>query len=240
MSSTDDILRTEDLTKTFEGIVATDHLDYRMERGEVQCIIGPNGAGKTTFFNLITGMIQPDGGAVFFDGENVTDQPIHQIARRGMVRKYQTPSVYDDLSIRRNINIAFGENGPADREDQMDEILDIVRLTGAKEQNAGSLDHGSKQWLEIGMVLANNPKLVLLDEPTAGMTAGETSQTVELIKEMNEEEDVSIIVIEHDIDFVRQLSSQVTVLHRGSVLAQGTIEDIEQNEEVQDIYLGGE
>jgi len=234
------ILRTDDLVKTFSGVVATDHLEYQMDAGEIECVIGPNGAGKTTFFNLITGTLSPDSGAVYFDGDNITGMKVHEIARRGIVRKYQTPSVYAEMSLRRNIGIAFGENKPADKDRRLHEILALIDLTGRADDNAGALDHGSKQWLEIGMVLANDPELILLDEPTAGMTSEETRRTADLITNINREEGVSIIVIEHDIEFVRQLSSRVTVLHQGSVLAQGKISEIEEDDDVQRVYLGGE
>ena len=232
------ILRTDDLVKEFNGVVATDHLDYEMDEGEIQCIIGPNGAGKTTFFNLITGAITPDSGAVYFDGDDITGQDINDVARRGMVRKYQTPSVYDEMSVRRNIRIAFGAEKPANADERLAELLDLIGLTDRIDEQAGSLDHGTKQWLEIGMVLANDPKLVLLDEPTAGMTTEETMKTAELITSINKQEGVSIIAIEHDIEFVRQLSSTVTVLHQGTVLAQGSVAEIESNGAVQDVYLG--
>jgi urea ABC transporter ATP-binding protein UrtD len=233
------ILRTEDLVKSFSGVVATDHLEYEVAAGEIECIIGPNGAGKTTFFNLITGTLAPDSGAVYFDGEDITDLDVHEIARRGMVRKYQTPSVYDEISVRRNIGIAFGEDRPPEADRRQREILDLIDLADRADEDAGALDHGSKQWLEIGMVLANAPKLILLDEPTAGMTTEETRRTADLITEINETEGVSVIAIEHDIEFVRRLSSRVTVLHQGSVLAQGSVAEIESNDDVQRVYLGG-
>ncbi|AZH27125.1 ATP-binding cassette domain-containing protein [Haloplanus aerogenes] len=209
-----------------------------MEKGDIECVIGPNGAGKTTFFNLITGAIKPDSGTVYFDGDDITGQSINEIARRGMVRKYQTPSVYNEMSVRRNIRIAFGEDKPPNADERLTELLDLIGLTERVDETAGKLDHGTKQWLEIGMVLANDPQLILLDEPTAGMTTEETMKTADLITSINDAEGVSIIAIEHDIEFVRQLSSTVTVLHQGSVLAQGSVEDIESNEEVQNVYLG--
>jgi ABC-type uncharacterized transport system ATPase subunit len=232
------ILRTRNLHKEFDGLVATDGLNYELERGELECIIGPNGAGKTTFFDLITGSLAPNRGTVEFDGEDITGLPIHEIARKGMVRKYQTPAVYGEISVRRNIGIALGKNGPENPDERTDEILDRIELLSVQHQSAGSLDHGRKQWLEIGMVLANDPQLVLLDEPTAGMTGSETSRTAELIVEIIRQEDVSIIAIEHDIDFVRQLNCLITVLHQGKVLTTGSIDDIERNESVQEVYLG--
>lgn len=232
------ILRTKDLIKEFNGVIATDQLNYEMEVGEIQCIIGPNGAGKTTFFNLITGAIAPDSGSVWFDGEDITGLEINDIARRGIVRKYQTPSIYNNMSIRRNLGIAFGAQKPQNADERLMELLDLIGLTGRGDEQAGELDHGTKQWLEIGMVLANDPKLVLFDEPTAGMTAEETNRTAELISTINRREKISIIAIEHDIDFVRQLSSRVTVLHQGTVLAQGSVKEIESDEAVQNVYLG--
>lgn len=232
------ILRTDGLYKEFDGVVATDNLDYEMAAGEIQCIIGPNGAGKTTFFNLITGVLTPDSGTIHFDGEDVTGRDIHEIARQGMVRKYQTPSVYDEMSVRRNIRVAFGEDKPDDPDARLAEIADLIGISDRLDEQAGTLDHGTKQWLEIGMVLANDPRLILLDEPTAGMTTEETTRTAELITSINEREGVSIVAIEHDIEFVRQLSSRVTVLHNGSVLAQGSVAEIESNEDVQNVYLG--
>lgn len=232
------ILRTDGLYKEFDGVVATDNLDYEMAAGEIQCIIGPNGAGKTTFFNLITGVLTPDSGTIHFDGEDITGRDIHEIARQGMVRKYQTPSVYDEMSVRRNIRVAFGEDKPDDPDARLAEIADLIGISDRLDEQAGTLDHGTKQWLEIGMVLANDPRLILLDEPTAGMTTEETTRTAELITSINEREGVSIVAIEHDIEFVRQLSSRVTVLHNGSVLAQGSVAAIESNEDVQNVYLG--
>lgn len=234
------ILKTENLVKKFDGITATDHLDFQLEEGNIEVVIGPNGAGKTTFFNLITGSIQPDKGRIVFDGDDVTDLPLHEVAHRGMVRKYQTPAIYENISVARNIAIAARNVHNEDRTQRVESILERIELEHAREIDAGELDHGNKQWLEIGMVLANDPKLILLDEPTAGMTAEETDKTADLIKEISEEENVSIIAIEHDMDFVRELAVPVTVLHRGNILATGTIEEIEENEKVQDVYLGGE
>ena len=231
------ILKTEDLVKEFSGIVATDHLNFEAEEGQIECVIGPNGAGKTTFFNLITGVLNPDSGSIFFKGEEITEKSVDEIARRGIVRKYQTPSVYEEFTIGRNMRIAA--NAKSGNNTSVTEILKLIGLEGRESEQAGALDHGRKQWLEIGMVLANDPELILLDEPTAGMTTQETNNTVDLIKTINSE-GITVIAIEHDLDFVRQLESRVTVLDRGSVLAQGQIAEIEANEEVQEVYIGGD
>jgi urea ABC transporter ATP-binding protein UrtD len=233
------ILQTTNLNKSFNGIVAIDNLDFEMEKGGLECIIGPNGAGKTTFFNLLTGTLQPDEGEILFDGAEITGDPIHEIARNGLVRKYQTPKVYEDLTIRKNLRIAATVDDKNNPDKRIEEVLNQIRLTDYQGQKAGTLDHGRKQWLEIGMVLITNPKLMLLDEPTAGMTNEETKETASLIESMNTD-GLSIIVIEHDMDFIRKLDSRITVLHKGEILAQGDIDTIESNEMVQEVYIGGE
>lgn len=233
------ILRTENLRKSFEGIVAVDDLDFEMEGGTIECVIGPNGAGKTTFFNLLTGILKPDRGTIEFDGEDITGEPLHRVASRGIVRKYQTPTVYENLTVERNLRIAATAANRENVDERIRDALDRIGLGDQRDQLVGTLDHGSKQWLEIAMVLVNEPRLMLLDEPTAGMTHEETSRTAELIKSINES-GLPIIVIEHDLDFIRQLSSRITVLHRGRILAQGDIEAIEANDEVQEVYIGGE
>lgn len=232
------VLQTRDLRKEFDGVVATDGVNYAIDNKTLECIIGPNGAGKTTFFDLITGVLTPDSGTVEFNGDDITGLSVHEIARKGVVRKYQTPSIYNEISVDRNIRIAFGEDGTTDPNRRVKKILNRVDLAAVDDQIAGTLDHGRKQWLEIGMVLASDPSLILLDEPTAGMTTSETSRTADLITEINDKENISIITIEHDIDFVRQLNCPVTVLHNGSVLASGQLSDIEDNNEVQEVYLG--
>ena len=232
------ILRTENLRKSFNGIVAVDDLDFEMGDDGIECVIGPNGAGKTTFFNLLTGILKPDRGTIEFDGEDITGEPLYRVASRGIVRKYQTPTVYENLTVDRNLRIAATAANRKDVESRIDDALDRIELGDQRDQMVGTLDHGSKQWLEIAMVLVNEPRLMLLDEPTAGMTHEETRRTAELIKSINAS-GLPIIVIEHDLDFIRQLSSHITVLHRGQILAQGDIDAIEDNDEVQEVYIGG-
>jgi urea ABC transporter ATP-binding protein UrtD len=233
------ILRTENLRKSFEGIVAVDDLDFEMEDGTVECVIGPNGAGKTTLFNLLTGILKPDRGTIEFDGEDITGESLHRVAKRGIVRKYQTPTVYENLTVERNLHIAATASTRENADSRIEDALDRIELGDQRDALVNTLDHGSKQWLEIAMVLVNEPRLMLLDEPTAGMTHEETRRTAELIKSINET-GLPVIVIEHDLDFIRQLSARITVLHRGQVLAQGDIDTIEANDEVQKVYIGGE
>lgn len=234
------ILETRDLTKEFDGIVATDHLDFSIEAGDIRAIIGPNGAGKTTFFNLITGTISPDSGKILFKDEDITGQSIDKIAKKGMVRKFQTPSIYNELSVIENLRIAANPDRVDNIHKRIERSIDLINFNEKRNAKAGTLDHGNKQWLEIGMILTTDPDLMLLDEPTAGMTIEETHRTTDLIKQLNREEDLSIIAIEHDIDFVRKLSTTITVLHQGRVLAEGPINEIEQNNQVQRVYLGEE
>jgi urea ABC transporter ATP-binding protein UrtD len=233
------ILETEDLQKSFNSIVAVDDLNYQMSEGTLECIIGPNGAGKTTFFNLLTGSLRPDGGRIIFDGQNIVGESLEEISQRGIVRKYQTPMVYDELTVRKNLTIAATAGTQDNLHERIKDTLGKIRLTDQQDQEAGTLDHGRKQWLEMGMVLANGPRLMLLDEPTAGMTNEETKQTANLIESMNAS-GLSIIVIEHDMDFIRDLDSRVTVLQSGSVLAQGDIDEVEADERVQEVYIGGD
>ena len=233
------ILETENLSKSFNGISAIVDLDYQMKDHALECIIGPNGAGKTTFFNLLTGTMKPDQGKIIFNGEDITEHKLHEVAKKGLVRKYQSPRVYNGLSVQKNMKIAATSKSSSNIQERIEDTVEKIRLIDHLEENAGSLDHGRKQWLEIGMVLVNNPKLMLLDEPTAGMTNEETKETAELIKKINDTGQ-SILVIEHDMDFIRSLKSRITVLHQGQILAQGDIDTIEANKTVQEVYIGGE
>lgn len=232
------ILEVTNLRKEFGEIVATDNLSFSLEQGTVRAIIGPNGAGKTTFFNLLTGTLPADDGRIRFKDEDITEKNVHEIARMGMVRKFQTASVYDDLTIEENFQIAADPDRIPDRESRIDDAMEQVNLQDRAGELAGSLDHGNKQWLEIGMILTTDPDLLLLDEPTAGMTVEETNRTVDLIDDLSSRDDMSILVIEHDMRFVRALKTTVTVLHQGAVLAEGHIDEIENNNQVEQVYLG--
>jgi urea transport system ATP-binding protein len=243
------VLQTKNLTKAFGGLVAVDHVNFSMSNGELRSVIGPNGCGKTTFFNLVTGRFKPTEGQVLYKGEDIANLSIHEIARKGVGRKFQVPSIFDSLSVYENIRVPlFSDqkrqsmfvNRSIQKEyhDRILGILDDVRLTGKGNEFAKNLSHGEKQWLEIGMALAAKPSLLLLDEPTAGMTIGETRATVGLIKKISIDLDISIIVIEHDISFVREIESRVTVLYKGQIINEGTFEEIHRDKTVREIYLG--
>lgn len=240
------VLETQNLTKQFGGVVAVNELNYAVEEGELRCLIGTNGAGKTTLFNLVTGALKPTSGEVYFRGVNITGLSPHQICRMGIGRKFQSPNVFQELSVSDNIRVAAqGKVGFLDLalhtydetfEEQLPTLLKSIRLYEKKDLRASSLSHGQQQWLEIGMVLANRPSLLLLDEPTAGMTMAETRETVGLIRDISA--GMTTIVIEHDIGFVREIAETVTVMYRGRVLAEGCLDEVERDEMVRDVYLG--
>ena len=242
------LLRVDHVTRTFGGFVAIDDISLDIGHGELRCIIGPNGAGKTTLFNVITGQLRPNSGRVFFGKRDITHDSIETICNTGISRKFQTPSIFTNLQVIENILVAgygkiglgrhfFGKVTKEDREQSM-EVLERIKLTEKAHDLASSLSHGERQWLEIGMLLRNNPDLLLLDEPTAGMTPAETKETAQLIKANLS--GITTIVIEHDLKFLREIAEQVTVLHRGSILAEGKFDDIEKNEQVKKVYLGRE
>ena len=243
------LLAAEGLNKTFSGFKAITDLSFYLDPGELRTVIGPNGAGKTTFLDLITGRTKPDTGRIEFEAtHDVTRMNEYQIYRLGIGRKFQTPTVYTDHSVWENLLLSlegsrgvwaslFHKPNSAER-DRMDEILTTINLTGQRDSKAGSLAHGQKQWLEIGMLLAQNAKLLLVDEPAAGMTDTETQKTGELLLSLAGKH--TIVVIEHDMVFVRQIAAgrKVTVLHQGSVLCEGSVDEVQNNERVLDVYLG--
>ncbi|WP_435067211.1 ABC transporter ATP-binding protein [Haloplanus sp. C73] len=233
------LLRTEGLTKRFGGLTAVDDVNLQIDRGEIRCLIGPNGAGKSTLLKLLVGQLTPSEGSIFYDGRDITDLSQHERARNGLSMKFQVPAVYGDLSVRQNVHIPLQRE--VDRrhiDGAIDETLDEFGLLDAAETRASDLSHGQQQWLEIAMASALDPDLLLLDEPAAGMSVRETEQTAEYIHRLNEDRDMTLLVIEHDIDFVRAIAQSVTVLHRGEVFAEGPIESIENDPEVRRIYLG--
>ena len=232
------ILATRRLNKHFGGLQVTADVDLALEPGELHCLIGPNGAGKSTLFRLILGEYQPDGGAILFDGADITRLPSHERIRRGMSVKFQVPGIFSALSVRQNLEIALQHH--LDGHGLAAEItrqLDFLHLAAEATQRAGDLSHGQKQWLEIGMAVSLKPKLLLLDEPTAGMSIDETHQTGEMIKALNAD-GMTILAVEHDMEFVRQVATGVTVLHFGRIFAQGSIDEITADERVAEIYLG--
>ena len=237
-----ELLRTEGLTKRFQGLLANESIDFQLSSGELRCVIGPNGAGKTTFISMISGHLRPTAGTIWYRGDQITHLPVPARARRGIGRKFQTPSVFDNQSVYENAELAVlaAARPPGDGRARIAQVLELVRLEDQADVLARNLSHGQRQWLEIGLLLANDAKLLLLDEPTAGMTAEETAATGELVRRLITELDVSAIIIEHDINFIRALQAPITVLHLGRVLVEGSFDEIERSPQVRDVYLGGE
>jgi urea ABC transporter ATP-binding protein UrtD len=235
-----ELLRTESLTKAFRGLVANKDINWSIHRGEIRCIIGPNGAGKTTFISMISGHERPTAGRILYAGKNITGLPVFRIARMGILRKFQTPTVFKQLSVLENVELAVLATPlpSAERKERIMRTLKQVRLDDLAGELVGTLSHGQRQWLEIGMLLASNARLILLDEPTAGMTAEETRSTGELLHCLVRELGLSAVIIEHDMSFIRDLGAPVTVLHLGQILAQGSFAEIERDPDVRAVYLG--
>jgi branched-chain amino acid transport system ATP-binding protein len=232
------LLETRGLHKHFGGLHVTADVNLALEEGEIHCLIGPNGAGKSTLFRLILGEHAPSSGSIYYAGQDITPLKSFQRIRRGMSVKFQVPGIFRALSARQNLEIALQhhlEGGSLDAE--ADRLLDFLHLSNVAEQFAGNLSHGQKQWLEIGMAMSLKPKLLLLDEPTAGMSPTETFATGEIVQSLNAD-GVTILAVEHDMTFVRQVARRVTVLHLGRIFAQGTIGEIVADERVAAIYLG--
>lgn len=244
------LLYLEGLSVSFDGFKAINNLDLYIRDGELRCIIGPNGAGKTTMMDIITGKTKPDSGTAFF-GQTIDllkmDEPA--IAEAGIGRKFQKPTVFENLSVFNNLELAMAQSRDFVslykaklNSEQLDRIAEVQKLIGLSEQtnkDAGSLSHGQKQWLEIGMLLMQRPRLLLVDEPVAGMTHQEMDKTAELLVSLAGKH--SVVVVEHDMEFVRNLSEggrTVTVLHQGSVLAEGTMDQVQSNDRVKQVYLG--
>ena len=239
------LLEINDLLVAFGGFVAIDHVSLSVLHGEIRCIIGPNGAGKTTLLDAICGKTQASQGSIFFAGIRIDNESEFKRTRLGMVRKFQTPSVYDDLTVYQNIQISVPKGQSMlsaifNQDDQFDDEIQAVAVTTNLENllttQAGTLSHGQKQWLEIAMLLVQHPKLLLLDEPVAGMSLKERDQTVDLIQRISATQ--AIVVIEHDMDFVKKLSGNVTVLHQGAILCEGSIEQVQIDPRVREVYLG--
>jgi urea transport system ATP-binding protein len=245
--STTTLLYLNGVTVSFDGFRALNNLSFAVESGEMRAIIGPNGAGKTTMMDVVTGKTRPDVGDVFFEGDHdLSKLDETQIATLGIGRKFQKPTVFEMHTVFDNLLLALkNDRRPLatmrwsetpDELTRINRILDTIRLKPVRDNLAGSLAHGQKQWLEIGMLLAQEPKLLLVDEPAAGMTDAETRQTAELLKEINR--DKTVIVVEHDMTFVRELGVKVTCLHEGTVIAEGTIDQVSSNARVVEVYLG--
>ena len=240
------ILRVEDLTVSFDGFKAVDDLSLSIQRNELRVIIGPNGAGKTTLLDMICGKTRPSSGRVLFNGIDLTKLSEHQIVRAGVGRKFQTPSVYEDLTVIENFEISLPEGQgvlgslffrrDAQVMERITAIAEQVFLHDQLDYKAGRLSHGQKQWLEIGMLLIQSSDLLLLDEPVAGMSPREREQTADLLNRISRGR--SVVVIEHDMDFVKRIAHKVTVLHQGRLLSEGSVAEVQDDPRVIDVYLG--
>jgi urea transport system ATP-binding protein len=241
------VLYMEDVSVSFDGFKAINNLNFYVNAGELRAVIGPNGAGKTTMMDIITGKTRPDTGTCWFgQRHNLLRMDEPEIAQAGIGRKFQKPTVFESHSVYENLELSMA--GPksmwptlvarlsAEQRERIDEVLSTIGLQDESGQRAGSLSHGQKQWLEIGMLLMQNPLLLLVDEPAAGMTHQEMDRTVELLTSLAGEH--SVVVVEHDMDFVRALNSRVTVLHQGSVLAEGSMDQVQNDPRVVEVYLG--
>ncbi len=245
-SETDFLLAVEGLSVSFDGFMAVDDLSFYVDQNEIRVIIGPNGAGKTTVLDLICGRTRASAGSVKFRGRELTQLREHEIVRAGVGRKFQTPSIYEDLSVFENLEISF----PRGRsvfgalmfqrdikvKSRVQEIAEMVFLDGLLSERAENLSHGQKQWLEIGMLLIQEPRLLMLDEPVAGMSVSERKRTAELLHRVIR--DRAVLVIEHDMGFVADIAHRVTVLHQGKVISEGSLEHVKEDPKVVEVYLG--
>ncbi|MDJ1434761.1 ABC transporter ATP-binding protein [Halostagnicola sp. A-GB9-2] len=244
---------TRELTKSFNGLTAVDNVSVSIREGELVCVIGPNGAGKTTFVNLVTGMLEPTSGEVLFEGTDVTGSDPHEITQAGISRSFQTASLFTNLTVEENVKVAAlaAEQGsfrvnffrrldayPAVTE-RAQALLERFNLVADRNMDTGSLSYGDKRRLELAVAMANDPRLIFMDEPTAGMSPEETQATTELIKSIQEERTMGAVMIEHDMDLVFDLADRIVVLNRGEIIAKGTPGEIREHPEVQEAYLGG-
>jgi ABC-type branched-subunit amino acid transport system ATPase component len=225
------VLSVEQLVKHFDGVKAVDDVSLAVQAGDMRAVIGPNGCGKTTLFNLITGYLKPTSGRVLFDDFDVHTQSLHAVAHLGIIRKFQVPSIFPDLTVADNLRVAGSTQPETD--------LQRVGLTAQRNMTAGTLAHGQKQWLELAMTLAAKPKLLLLDEPAAGMTQAERAITRDILKSLRQESSLSIMLIEHDMKFIDALDCPVSVMDMGRIIAEGAYEDVRLNPAVRQAYLGG-
>lgn len=242
------LLCVDNVSVSFDGFKALNQLTLLLDKGELRCVIGPNGAGKTTLQDVITGKTRPDEGSVFMVGDRreLTELSEHEIAQLGIGRKFQKPTVFGEHSVFENLELALNMNKSvwnslfrrlsSEQEGRINHVLDTIGLKGKARQAAGALSHGQKQWLEIGMLLAQQPKVLLVDEPVAGMTHQEMDRTSELLISLAGEH--TVVVVEHDMDFVRSIARKVTVLHEGSVLSEGSMDHVQNDPKVIEVYLG--
>ncbi|MBS0517344.1 MAG: ATP-binding cassette domain-containing protein [Proteobacteria bacterium] len=231
------LLEARNLTMRFGGVVAVNNIDFTLREVELRCLIGPNGAGKSTFFKMLTGQLTPSAGTIAFRGTPIAGAASHEIARLGIGIKTQVPNVFNGLPVRENVWLAARRrNTPVQAKRLVDEILEKIALTPRADDLVGQLSHGQRQWVEIGTVLAGEPDLILLDEPAAGMTDEETVRTAEIIREINQTR--ALIVVEHDMQFIKMIAKTVTVFHQGQILMEDKIDAVMHDERVRDVYLG--
>lgn len=240
-------LTVTNLNKAFGGLVVANNINFTVNENEVRCIIGPNGAGKTTFFNLLTGLITPDSGSIKIDSTEITSLPTFKRQKLGLARTFQTPRIFPELTVLENVALAVNSdenlfslitNLQTKKEliDEIDHALEKVNLINEKNKEAGALSHGEKKRVEMAMSIIQKPKVFFMDEPTAGMTIRETKEIAEFVQSIKDE--MSVVVVEHDMEFVKEIADQVTVLYRGELVREGTIEELEKDPFIQEIYLG--
>ena len=240
------LLEIKNVSVSFEGFMALNDLNINLKKGELRAIIGPNGAGKTTFLDVITGKVRPNSGKVLFDGNSLIGKKEHKIARVGVGRKFQSPRVFENLTVEENLEFSVSQSvstlklitnqATEEKKQEIEKLLNVINLTNSSKIKAGSLSHGQKQWLEIAMLLGQKPSLMLVDEPVAGLTDEETELTADLLKSLAGKN--TVVVIDHDMEFIRRLESDVTVLNQGTVLCEGKMEKIQNNPKVIEVYLG--
>tara|TARA_R110000787_G_scaffold173292_3_gene285927 strand:- start:1531 stop:2277 length:747 start_codon:yes stop_codon:yes gene_type:complete len=245
-TTTDFLLAIEDLTVSFDGFKAVDSLTMYIDKNELRVVIGPNGAGKTTLLDLICGKTKSSSGSISFKNKQMTKMAEHEIVRAGIGRKFQTPSIYENLTVYQNLEVSYPEGRGVfgslffkttdEVIKRVNEVAKEIQLENFLDTEAAILSHGQKQWLEIGMLLMQDPELLMLDEPVAGMSAKERDETAELLNRICQNR--SVIVIEHDMEFVKKIARKVTVLHQGKILAEGTMDSVQADEKVIEVYLG--
>ena len=247
------LLETNGLTKRFAGLTAVDNVDLTVEEGETRAIIGPNGAGKSTFINLATGLLQPSEGSIRFDGEDVTGLDPHQIVQRGVSKSFQTASIFPEMTVRENVEVAAfatahgsfslnflkHRNGYGEVTETAERMLDAVEILDVADKEAADLPYGDKRRLEIAIALTAEPDLMFMDEPTAGMSPEETDATVDLIEEVQDELGLTIVLVEHDMEIIFRVADRIAVLNRGTIIADGEPDEVQGDPDVQEAYLGG-
>ena len=244
----DNLLDIKNVTVSFEGFLALKELNLSLKQGELRAVIGPNGAGKTTFLDVITGKVKPTNGDVLFNGRSLIGKKEHKIARIGVGRKFQSPRIFENLTVEENLEFSVSQSvstiklitnkANKEKKQEIEKLLNIINLTNSSKIKAGSLSHGQKQWLEIAMLLGQKPSLMLVDEPVAGLTDEETELTADLLKSLAGKN--TVVVIDHDMEFIRRLETDVTVLNQGTVLCEGKMEKIQNDPKVIEVYLGKE